>query len=208
MNGAPGTQRDERLFPILLGEGLEGFAVDAHDAPLVEHVGSHLLVEVDGGLVPVEDVPLESVATLEGDGGKAAEEGFGDASAAELGTDEEVFEVDAGVAAPRGVEGEVEGEGGGLGHSVFGPFGDEAGEDFLRAEAVAEEVGFGGYDLVGLALVGGQVADESEDLGMSSGVADRILSMEVGSIVDLEYRETAINNDKSRSPSGMTSKKS
>ena len=117
---------------LLLGvgcEGLEGFAVDAHDAPLVEHVGSHLLVEIDGGLVPVEDVPLEAVAAFEGDGSEAAEEGFGDSSAAELGTDEEVFEVDAGVAAPCGVKGEVEGERGGLGHSVFGPLGDEAGED-------------------------------------------------------------------------------
>ena len=50
-------------------EGLEGFSVDAHDAPIVEHVGTHLLVEVDGGLVPVEDVPLETVAALERDGG-------------------------------------------------------------------------------------------------------------------------------------------
>ena len=98
-----------------------------------------------------------------------AEEGFGDASAAELGANEEVFEVDACVAAPRGVEGKVEGEGGGLDYTGFGPLGDEAGEDFLRAEAVAEEVGFGGYDLVGLALVGGQVADESEDLGYVVG---------------------------------------
>ncbi len=152
-------------FARVCCEGLEGFAVDAHDAPLVEHVGSHLFVEVDGGLVPVEDVPLEAVAVLEGYGGEVAEEGFGDSSAAELGADEEVFEVDAGVAAPGGVEGEVEGEGGGLGYSVFGPLGDEAGEDFLRAEAVAEEVGFGGYDGVGLALVGGEVADEGEDLG-------------------------------------------
>ena len=45
------------------------------------------------------------------------------------------------------------------------PLGDEAGEDFLRAEAVAEEVGFGGYYGVGLALVGGEVADEGEDVG-------------------------------------------
>ena len=149
------------LFAGVRCEGLEGFAVDAHDAPLVEHVGSHLLVEVDGGLVPVEDVPLEAVAALEGDGGEVAEEGFGDASAAELWADEEVFEVDARVAAPGGIEGEVEGEGGGM--AV--PFGDETGEDFLRAEAVAEEVGFGGYYGVGLALVGSEVADEGEDLG-------------------------------------------
>ena len=153
------------LFAGVRCEGLEGFAVDAHDAPLVEHVGSHLLVEVDGGLVPVEDVPLEAVAALEGDRGEAAEEGFGDASAAELGADEEVFEVDACVTAPSGVEGEVEGEGGGFGYSVFGPLGDEALKDRARAEAVAEEVGFGGYYGVGLALVGSEVADEGEDLG-------------------------------------------
>ena len=35
----------------------------------------------------------------------------------------------------------------------------------MRAEAVAEEIGFGGYYGVGLALVGGEVVDEGEDLG-------------------------------------------
>lgn len=128
-------------------------------------MGSHLLVEVDSGLVPVEDVPLKAIAAFEGDGGEAAEEGFGDAFATELGADEEVFEMDASVAAPGGIEGEVEGEGGGL----VVPLGDEAGEDFLRAETVAEEVGFGGDDGVRLALVGGEVADEGEDLGDVGG---------------------------------------
>ena len=53
------------LFLTACCECLEGFAVDAHDAPLVEHVGAHLFVEVDCGLVPVEDVPLEAVAVLD-----------------------------------------------------------------------------------------------------------------------------------------------
>ncbi len=34
----------------------------------------------------------------------------------------------------------------------------------VSAEAVAEEVGFGGEDGVGFALVGGEVADELQDL--------------------------------------------
>ncbi len=89
------------------------------------------------------------------DGGEASEEGVGDTFAAELWADEEVFEVDASVAAPCGVEGDVEGQAGGLWNFVFDPLGDEAGEDFLRAEAVAKEVGFGGLDGVGLALVFG-----------------------------------------------------
>jgi hypothetical protein len=43
--------------------------------------------------------------------------------------------------------------------------GDEAVEAFGFAESVAEEIGLGGVDGVGLALVLGEVADEGEDLG-------------------------------------------
>jgi hypothetical protein len=148
-----------------LREGFEGFAVNAHDSPLVEHVGSHLFVEVDGGLVPVEDVPLEAVTALEGDGGETGEEGLGYASASEFGADEEVFEVDAGVAAPGGVEGEVEG------HSCRDavPLGNQALEDGARAEAVAEEVGFGGDGGFRGALVFGEFADEGEHFGSVGG---------------------------------------
>ncbi len=102
--------RLEKL-PALGGEGVEGFAGDLHTLPLDLHDGSHLLVEVDGGGVPVEDVPLEARAAFGyGDGGEAGEEGFADSLPAVLGADVEVFEVDAGVAAPGGVVVEVEGE--------------------------------------------------------------------------------------------------
>jgi hypothetical protein len=47
--------------------------------------------------------------------------------------------------------------------------GDEAVEAWGFAGAgwksITEEIGFGGVDSVGLALVGGQGADEGEDLG-------------------------------------------
>ena len=102
------------------GEGGQGFAGDAHDAPLGEHLGSHLFVEVDGGGVPVEDVPLEARAAFgDGDGGDAGEEGFADSLPAMLGADVEVFEVDAGVASPGGVVVEVEGEACGDGCAVL-----------------------------------------------------------------------------------------
>ncbi len=72
------------------------------------------MVEVDGGLVPVEDGPLEAGAAFGyGDGCDAGEEGFADSLPAVRGADVEVFEVDAGVAAPGGVVVEVEGEAGG-----------------------------------------------------------------------------------------------
>jgi hypothetical protein len=50
------------------------------------------------------------------------------------------------------------------------PLGDEGveaarGLRFVCGEAVAEEVGFGGENGVGFALVGGEVADEGEDVG-------------------------------------------
>lgn len=148
----------------LTSESFEGFAVDAHDAPLTEHVGSHGLVEVDGELVPVEDVPLEAVAAFEGDLGETGEEGFGDSAATELGADEEVFQVDSGIAAPSGVEGKVEGHGCGFDDAAFGPFGDEAVEDWTGAEAVAQEVFSGGNSGLWLALVLGEFADEGEHL--------------------------------------------
>jgi hypothetical protein len=72
--------------------------------------------------------------------------------------------VDACIASPGGVEGDVESEACGFGDIVFGPLGDEAGEDLRWAEAVAEEVGFGGDYGFGLALVEGEIVDESEDL--------------------------------------------
>ncbi len=64
------------------------------------------------------------------------EEGLADSLAAQLGEDEEVFEVDAGVAFPGGVAVEVEGEACGL--SL--PLGDEAVEALVGAEAVAVEI--------------------------------------------------------------------
>src|SRR6202044_2456795 len=81
----------------------------------------------------------------------------------------EVFEVDARVTAPGGVVVEVEGEAGRSGGACFRYVGDDAVEAFGGAEAVAEQVGFGGEDGVGLALVGGEVADEGEDLGDVGG---------------------------------------
>ena len=153
---------------------MEPFAGDAHGAPVGEHLCAHLLVEADGWGVPFEYVPLQAGAAFGyGDGGYAGEEGFADSLAAVLGADVEVFDVDAGVAAPGGVVVEVESEAYGQVVScrlqVAGwrlrQLGDEAVEAFCGAEAVAEEVGFGGVDGVGFALVGGEVADEGEDLG-------------------------------------------
>ena len=134
------------------------------------------MVEVDGGLVPVEDGPLVARAAFGyGDGGDAGEEGFADSLSAMFGGDVEVFEVDAGVAAPGGVVVEVEGEAGGDDCAGFVQVGDDAVEAFGGAEAVAEEVGFGGEDGVGFALVGGEVADEGRICGTSAGVAGRRL---------------------------------
>jgi len=155
---------DDTLF-ALHGEGGEGFAGDLHALPLGLHDGAEGLVEVDGGLVPVEDRPFVAWAAFGyGDGGDAGEESFADSLAAMLGSDVDVFKVDAGVAAPGGVVVEVEGEACGDGCVSVGQVGDEAVEALGFAEAVAEEVGFGGVDGVGFALVGGEVADEGEDL--------------------------------------------
>src|SRR5271168_3574033 len=123
------------------------------------------MVEVDGGLVPVEDAPFVARAAFGyGDSGDAGEEGFADSLPAILGVDIEVFEIDAGVAAPGRVVVEVEGEAGGRSGVGVGQLGDDAVEALGFAEPVAEEVGFSGEDGVGFALVFGEVAYELQDL--------------------------------------------
>jgi len=145
----------------LRGESWENFAGDAHGAPVHQHLRAHLLVEADGGGVPFEDVPLQTRAAFgDGDGGDTGEEGFADSLPAVLETDVEVFDVNAGVAAPGGVVVKVEGEACGDRCGGLVQLGDEAVEAFGFAEAVAEEIGLGGVDGVGFALVGGEVADE------------------------------------------------
>jgi hypothetical protein len=131
---------------------LEGVAGEAHDAPLGEDVAADFFVDGDGGGVPGEDVPLQTGAALvDGDAGEVGEESFADSLPAVAGTDIEIFEADAVMAAPGGVTGEAEGEAYGF---VF-QFGDDAGEARGGAEAVAEEVGFSGEDGVGFAFVEG-----------------------------------------------------
>lgn len=147
------------------------FTCNSHYAPVGRHLGAHLVVEVDGVLVPVEDVPLEAGAAFDdGDTGDLGEEGFADAFAAMRGIDKEVFEMDAVVALPGGVVVEVEGEAGGLSEPVC----DEDVEAGDGAEAVAMEAGGGGEDGVGLALVDGELANKSEDDGdvLSGGEAN------------------------------------
>lgn len=124
------------------GELGEGGAGDAHGGPLGHRESAEGVVEVDGWGVPVEDGPLEAGAAFGcGDGGDGGEEGFADALAAELGADEEVFEIDAGVASPGGVVVEVEGEAERscrLQVVRCRLFGDEAVEAHWIGEAVAE----------------------------------------------------------------------
>jgi len=69
------------------------------------------------------------------------------------------------VAAPGGVAGEEEREAGGRAVDV----GNEGAEARGGAEAVAEEIGFGGDDGLGFALVEGELADEVKDSGDVGG---------------------------------------
>ena len=78
------------------------FAADAHIAPLVQELGAHGPIEVDGRRVPVEDLPLQAQAALfDGDRGDSLEQRLADAEAAKLGMDEKIFEVEARPAQSR-----------------------------------------------------------------------------------------------------------
>ncbi len=101
------------------GQAVERVAADAHIAPLVKELGAHGAIEVDGRGIPVQDLPLQARAALfDGDGGNLLEQRLADAQAAELGLNEEVFEVEARAAHPGGVVEEVEGEAGRAGRRV------------------------------------------------------------------------------------------
>src|ERR1700761_8630024 len=83
-------------------------AGDAHDAPGLQHDGAAATVEVDGGRVPVENIPLHArAAALHRDGGNVREKRLADAAAAMRGLHEQVFQMNAGTA-PGGIDGEVE----------------------------------------------------------------------------------------------------
>src|ERR1700677_2597633 len=90
---------------------------------------------------------------------------FADSLPPVCGSHVDIFETDAVVAAPGAVTGEEEGEASG----GFVLLGDYAAEAWSGAEAVAQEVGFGGEDGVGFALVEGEFADEGENLGDVGG---------------------------------------
>ena len=70
-----------------------------------------LLVEIDGGFVPVQDTPFDAgVAAVDGGRGQMLQQRLAVAFAAGLGPDVEVFQVDPVDAFPRGVVQEPEGE--------------------------------------------------------------------------------------------------
>ncbi len=148
--------------------------VDPHDAPLVEKLRAQPLVKVDGGLVPGQNVPLQpDAALLRGARGHPRQQRFADTLPAEPGQHEQIFQVDAGAAPPGGVVVEVEGK---AGRFAVRGFGDQALEAGVLAEAVAQQVGLGGLNCVGLPLISGESADQIQNqrnVGGSSS-ADRV----------------------------------
>ena len=131
------------------GEGREGFVGQPHDAPLGEDVGADSMVDRNGLLIPVEDIPFETgTALVYSYAGQASEQGFADTVAAQGWGDVEVFEANAVMTAPSGIGREVELEARG-GAVVFGDHGSEASRS---SPAITKEVRFGGEDGVGFAF--------------------------------------------------------
>ena len=164
-----------------MGEAGEGIAAEADIAPLIEELGAHGAVKLDGGGVPVEDLPLEAEAVVfKGDGGYLAEQGLADALAAKGRLDEDVFEVDSGAAHPGGVIEEKEGKTGGMAVVL----GDEAAEERLRAKTIPEQTFRSSLDRVRGALIRGQGADEGQYLrdicrgGGANGGSHRVILCE------------------------------
>jgi hypothetical protein len=75
----------------------------------------HGAIEVDGGSVPVEHLPLQAPAVLlDGDGRYLLEQRLADSQAAKFRLNEEILEVEPRAAEPCGVVEEVEREAGRL----------------------------------------------------------------------------------------------
>jgi len=87
-----------------LCEVLQRIAGDAEDPPRVHLLRAELLVEADRRLVPVEDRPLEPpAAALDGERREMLQQRLAIAATAILGRDEEILEVEAGLAEKRRV---------------------------------------------------------------------------------------------------------
>jgi MOSC domain-containing protein YiiM len=139
----------------------QGVAGDAVDGPLVLRHGAERLVEVDGGLVPVEHPPLHSpVAALQRDAGQLGQQRLAVASASGGGAHVEVLEVDPVRAAPGGEVEEPQGKTDRLAVLGAGQVGKCGG---LRAENGLLQLQFGGDRLFRRLLVLGQLPDEVED---------------------------------------------
>ena len=118
------------------------------------------MIEIDRGLVPIEDLPDDTAQVFfYSKARQPDEERAADAPFAERRPDIEIFQIDAGTALPSGVVIEVQGEPGGL----VVPFRDDAVKTRLRPETVAEKIGFGGANGVRLALIFSQFPYERED---------------------------------------------
>ena len=152
-------------FASALRENMKPLADDAHGAPVRQHLCSHLLVEADGGCIPLEHVPLQTRAALAyRDGGYAGEQSFANSLSAVFRTNVKVFDMNTSVAAPSGVVMKVKRKAHRSGRVGFAQFCDEAVEAFCGAKAVAEKIGLGGVDRVGFPFILGELADEGEHL--------------------------------------------
>ena len=127
--------------------------------PLVHGDGAEPAVEVDRGLVPVQDGPGQTgVPALDGHLGQGGEQGLTQPRSAGLGSDVEILQVDPG-ALPGGEVAEVEGE---ADHRT-GLLGDQRVRGGLGPEEGLVQLLRSGADLVGRPLVVGQVEDQLVD---------------------------------------------
>src|SRR5437867_5731758 len=114
------------------GEIVQCFADQSEDGPIVHWSGSDALVEIDGRLVPVEHRPLHPPASaLLRQAGEMSQQRFSVAAAAHLRLDEEILEIDSGLAEERGVVVKEEGKA-----DLFPGDGDE--DHFVEAR-IAEQ---------------------------------------------------------------------
>src|SRR5581483_1775055 len=142
-------------------ERFERFAAHSHVAPLIQKLGPHGRVEVDSRRIPVQNLPLQTLAALlDGDCRHLLQQRLADAAAAQFRLYEEIFQVNARPAHPGGVVVEIERKAGRS--SVV--LGNQAFIKGVRAETVAQQPLFRGGNCVRRPLIRGQGADKGKNL--------------------------------------------
>ena len=141
------------MLSFCSGQPLQRLAAHPHTAPLVQKLGPHRLVKIDGRRIPVQNSPLQAqTASFFGNGRHLQEQSLADPQAAQLRFDEEILQIDSRFSGPGRVVEKIEGKS----RRAAVVLGYQAEKKWVIAESILFKVRFGGDGGLRRALVSGQ----------------------------------------------------